>query len=170
MKYLIIFLFVITITTPAESFLQETQFYKHPHLNFHFEAAGNWINVPHPEDKLIYEMISPDSVLHVMLWYTETEQSAKKYLIKMSDMKGLDLDNNKPSTEKIDGKDSWLLRSPGNIGRIHAKSFISVTADGKVSQRPKENKLYIVQIWCKEESFPDVNNNFDEILGSIKIN
>ena len=50
--------------------------YKHPSFQIEFEAPAGWQKIPHPEDKLVFEVRSPDSVIHVILWCTETEQSA----------------------------------------------------------------------------------------------
>lgn len=89
------FFFKIIIVAAAllipttDSFSQNPQIYKHSSLNIQFEASQNWLQVPHPEDELIYEMVDPDSVVHVVLWYTETEQDALSYLMKMADMKDL---------------------------------------------------------------------------------
>ena len=75
MSIFITILTLIIFLVPSTSFSQKTQIYKHPSLNFQFEASKDWIKIPHSEDTLIYEMMSPDSTMYVMLWYTETEQN-----------------------------------------------------------------------------------------------
>ena len=137
----IIFIFLI----PFKSFSQKTQIYKHPTLKFQFEASGNWINIPRPEDKLIYEMMSPDSNIHVMLWYTETEQSAKNYLSKMAGMKDLIFTNEVPCLRTINNQDMWMLNVPGYERKITVRMLLGVTARGMSKNQPKENCLFI---WC----------------------
>ena len=66
--------------------------YQHPSFHLEFEAPAGWQKIPHPEDKLVFEVRSPDSIIHVILWCTETEQSAPGYLWKMANMKDLVLE------------------------------------------------------------------------------
>ncbi|MFC2083530.1 hypothetical protein ACFLS9_00585 [Bacteroidota bacterium] len=169
MKYSIMFIIMITILNPIEYISQDRQTYNHPYLNFNFTASENWIKVHHPEDKFIYEIMRPDSLLHVMLWYTETEQSAEKYLVKMADMKDLAPADRKPSVSNINKKEFWMFNTSGYIGKKHVQSILAVVSHGKSLQRPKENRLYIVHIWCPEENYSRLRNTFDEILASIQI-
>ena len=151
------------------NFSQTYSVYKHPYLNFSFDASQNWTKVYHPEDNLIYEMKSPDNGLHVMLWYTETEQSAKKYLIKMADMKGLADKHLEPTKTKLDDKESWLHETNSIIRNENIKSFLSVTAHGYCEERPKENCLFIVQAWCNSTDYVKYKNMIDDILATVKI-
>jgi hypothetical protein len=167
--YKLILILLVTIVN-AHQYAMDNTIYKHPLLAFQFTASENWSQINHPEDNLIYEVTNPGNALHVMLWYRETEQSAKKYLIKMADMKGLADKHIEPNKVTIDNKDSWQHETISTIGNENVKSFISVTANGHNKQRAKENCLYILHIWCMEEDYVKYDNRIDEIIASVKIN
>jgi hypothetical protein len=157
---------LLILTT--DSFSQNSQIYKHPSLNIQFEASQNWQQVPHPEDELIYEMIDPNSVVHVVLWYTETEQDAPSYLMKMADMKDLVLEE-KPSRRPIKNRDAWVLDVPGHERNIPIRMFLAVIQHGKSQIWPAENALFIVQIWCPQENYQQVMSIMKNILKSVDI-
>jgi len=69
------FLLVMGICFAGEKFV-----YQHPTLNIKFEAIANWKRLPRPEDKNTYEIVDPDGSIHVVVWYTTTEQSGQNYL------------------------------------------------------------------------------------------
>jgi hypothetical protein len=137
-------------------------------LNIQFEASQNWQQVPHPDDELIYEMIDPDSVVHVVVWYTETEQEGPGYLWKMANMKDLVLEE-KPSKKQIKNHDAWILNVPGHEGEIPIRMLLVVLPHGKSQLRPKENALFIIQIWCPEENYKQYIGVMENILSSIEI-
>lgn len=150
------------------SLSQNVQVYKHPSLNIQFEASQNWLQVPRPEDELIYEMIDPDSVVHVVLWYTETEQDAPDYLMKMADMKDLVLEEI-PSRRLIKNRDAWVLNVPGHERNIPIRMLLAVIQHGKSQLRPAENALFIIQVWCPEENYEQVMGIIENILNSVEI-
>jgi len=152
----------------AQSQSQNTQNYRHPSLGFQFTASKNWVRFPRPEDILIYEMMSPDSAIHVMLWYTETEQNGSAYLEKMAGMKDLIVDD-KPSHRQINNLDAWVLNVPGFERRTSVRTLLAVIPHGKSQIRPKENRLFIIQIWCQKEKYPKHKSIMENILNSIKI-
>jgi|GEM_PF-932677 len=144
------------------------QVYKHPSLNFQFEASPNWIRVPRPEDNMIYEVMNPDSIVHVVLWYTTTEQDARGYLLKMASMKDLVLEE-KPSKVRIKEHDAWVLDVPGNINKTPVRMFLVVIKHGKSTLHPRENALHIVQIWCPEKEYNRHMQRMENILDSVEI-
>jgi hypothetical protein len=123
---------------------------------------------PYHKDKGIYEIFDPDTGIHVMLWYTTTEQDAPRYLEKMADMKGLVLEG-KPAKIQIRGRDAWLYNAPGFVNKKSVQILLAVIPDGKSKEYPRENALHIIQIWCPEEQFIDNKQGMMLILNSIQI-
>jgi hypothetical protein len=162
-------LIYILISIPLTSSSQDSHIYKHPALNFQYAASEDWINIQHPEDSLIYEMVSPDSGIHVMLWYTETEQTAEKYLLKMVSMKDLDMEGGEPNPRTVNEHDMWVIVLPGYQGKIPVRLMLGITARGMSKKHPKENRLFIVQIWCHQEKYSAYQTTFEEILQSVKL-
>jgi hypothetical protein len=149
-------------------FSQSTRIYRHPILNIEFEASGNWYHVVRPEDSLIYEMVDGDSLIHVVLWYTETEQSAPDYLWKMANMKDLVLEE-KPSEIHVNNYSGWILRVSGYEENVSIRTFLTVIPRGKSKTNLEENSLYIVYIWCPAKYFPQKREIMERILDSIEI-
>lgn len=145
------------------------EIYQHPSLPIEFKAPAGWQQISHPEDELIFEARSPDSVIHVILWYTETEQDAPHYLRKMANMKDL-VPEEEPQEIEIDEHSGWILRVLGYENKIPIRAMLVVIHNGKLIKRPKENKLYIVQLWCPEKQFSKQQNIMEDILKSIKVN
>jgi hypothetical protein len=149
-------------------FAQTNKIYRHPHLSIEFEAPGNWHPVVRSEDSLIYEMINEDSLVHVVIWYTETEQRAPDYLWKMASMKELKLDK-KPVEIQTENYSGWMLQVKGFDNNMQIYTFLVVIPGGKSQSRPRENKLYIVQIWCPNKYYDDKSEVMNHILNSIKV-
>jgi hypothetical protein len=142
-----------------------TKVYRHPTLDFEFEAPSGWKNVRHPEDGLIYEMKDPESGLRVMLWLTTTEQDCPGYLEKMADMKGYRAET--PAERRIGTSDGWIIETVGDIyGKLSQVMLAGVARPGGY---PEENALYIVQIWCPEEEYAQLKRQMTEILASVKV-
>jgi hypothetical protein len=81
---------LLLLATPVTA--RDMQIYEHPSLDFRFEAPRDWRQQPRPEDKMIYEVADPATNVHVVLWYTSTEQSGPGYLKKMASMKDVVVD------------------------------------------------------------------------------
>ena len=124
---------------------REQQVYKHPRLNIQFEAPAHWRENPYHGDKLIYEIYDSATNIHVMLWYTTTEQSGPRYLEKMASMKDLVLEGN-PEKIQIKGRDAWFYNLPGFINKKSIRLLLAVIPDGKSKTHPRENALHIIQI------------------------
>jgi hypothetical protein len=147
---------------------QELQVYKHPRLDIHFEAPANWEENPYHGDKLIYEIFNPDTDMHIMLWYTTTEQDAPRYLEKMADMKDLVFEGG-PAKIRIKGREAWLYNVPGFINEKPIRMMLAVIPHGKSKTYPRENALHIIQIWCPEENYDTNKRMMENILGSMEI-
>jgi hypothetical protein len=144
--------------------------YKHPSLNIQFKSHEGWTHLPRPEDELIYEVVDPEKIVHVVLWYTSTEQSGSAYLLKMADMKGLALgENDKPESQRIQDHPAWTLRLPGYEGENPIHSILTVISCGKSPKHPRENSLYIIEIWCAEEYHEQKKKLMESILAGIEI-
>jgi hypothetical protein len=142
--------------------------YKHPSLDFRFQASPRWIRVPRPEDDMIYEVMDSDSIVHVVLWYTTTEQDAYRYLMKMADMKGL-APESETSKIRIGQSDALVLDATGTINDVPIHTFLAVIEHGKSALHPRENALYIAQLWCRENVYGRHAQSMRDILRSIEI-
>lgn len=147
---------------------QELQIYKHPRLNIQFEAPANWKENPYHGDKLIYEIYDPDTDIHVMLWYTTTEQDGPRYLDKMASMKDFVLEG-KPAKIRIKGRDAWFYNLPGFINKKPIRMLLAVIPHGKSKIYPRENALHIIQIWCPAENYEQHMHMMKKILDSMEI-
>ena len=93
--------------------VQTTDVYEHPSLNVQFTASQGWEQLPRPEDADIYEVVDPQSKVHVVLWHTETEQSGRAYLMKMAIMKGL-ASHKECERRSIGSREAWTLDATGS--------------------------------------------------------
>jgi hypothetical protein len=150
------------------AFAQELKVYKHPRQNIQFEAPAGWKENPYHKDKGIYEIFDPDTDIHVMLWYTTTEQSAPRYLEKMADMKGLAFEG-KPAKIEIKNRDAWLYNAPAQVNRESVQILLAVIPDGKSKEYPRENALHIIQILCPQENYEQHLRIMENILDSMEI-
>lgn len=93
MRQMILVLLASLLIAPAAAVRVEAkaETHRHPDLPVQFKTFEGWHRVPRPGDEGTFEMASPGGTVHVMVWYTSTEQDARRYLIKMADMKGLDI-------------------------------------------------------------------------------
>jgi len=146
----------------------ESRVYEHPGLEFRFTASPGWQRQPHPEDDLIYEVADPETGIHVLLWYTSTEQSASRYLKKMASMKDLTVDG-EPQPRRIHQLDAWVLSAPGTIAGESIHTLLAVIAGGKSRAHSKEEALYIVQIRCPAADLSEHAVVMEGILDSVKI-
>jgi hypothetical protein len=156
--------------TAGRSMGQERRVYQHPTLNVQFQATPNWERVPRPEDALIYEVADPTGVVHVVLWYTTTEQDGRRYLMKMASMKDVQLEEGQEaSRRRIDGHEAWVLNLPGREREARVRTLLAVIPHGKSAERPRENALYVVQIWCPEDEYENHRRALENILASVEI-
>lgn len=157
---------LLLLVTPVAA--RDMQVYEHPSLDFRFEAPRNWRQQPRPEDAMIYEIADPKTNLHVVLWYTTTEQGGRDYLKKMAGMQDLVVDT-QPVRRLIGGREAWLLDAAGTIGEAPVRTLLAVIPCGKSPDHPKENALYIVQIRCPEDAYEEHARLIADILHSVRI-
>ena len=74
-----------------------------------------------------------------------------------------------PQATGIDQRDAWVLRQPGRISDEPIHTVLAVIASGKSPIHPKENALYIVEIWCPAETYMENWRAMEDILHSVKI-
>ena len=160
--------FISSLIMVNPSSAEDLQIYKHPRLNIQFEAPANLKQYPYHKDKSIYEIFDPDTNIHVMLWYTSTEQDASRYLEKMADMKGFNPEE-KPVKTKIKDRDAWLYNIPGLVNKNSSQVLLAVIPNGKSEKYPRENALYIVQIWCPVDNYKQHTLIMENILESVEI-
>jgi len=161
---------VVLTITPGDSICQDRQVYQHPSLNVQFQATPNWRRVPRPEDATIYEVADPAGAVHVVLWYTTTEQDGRKYLMKMASMKDVQLEEGKEaSRQRIGGHEAWVLNLVGRERAARVRTILAVIPHGKSSEWPRENALYLVQIWCPEGDYQRHRASMEDILASVEI-
>jgi hypothetical protein len=159
----------LTITVD-DSVCQNLRVYRHPSLNVQFRATQNWRQVPRPEDSTIYEVADPAGAVHVVLWYTTTEQDGHMYLMKMASMKDVQLEpGQEPSLQRMGGHEAWLLNLSGHERGARVRTLLAVIPHGKSSEWPRENALYLVQIWCPEDDYQDYRQSMEDILSSVEI-
>jgi hypothetical protein len=107
-------------------------------------------------------MASPGGKARVMVWYTSTEMDARRYLVKMADMKGLDLPEGY-QPEDITTTYHYMVAC-----RITGTT-LAVIPNGKTEKRPKENALFIIQITCPPEEYDGCEELMSGILESVRI-
>ncbi len=149
---------------------QDLQVYKHPTLNIQLQATQSWRRVPRPEDETIYEVADPAGAVHVVLWYTTTEQDGRKYLMKMAGMMDVQIEEDQEaSRRRIGGHEAWVLDLPGHERGARVRMLLAVIPHGKSSEWPRENALYLVQIWCPEDDYQSYRQSMEDILSSVEI-
>ncbi len=142
------------------SLAQPTQVYHHPTLDIQFEAPPNWMQIPHPEDQTIYELTSPDTVIHIWVYHTVTTQDAPTYLKKLALMKQLKF-KGEPVKKVIKNKEGYELEAAGLIRQKPIRMIITAL--------PFEKGFFIVQIWSPEQSFMNYQQMMRNIQGSLGI-
>jgi hypothetical protein len=151
---------------PSSGSPPEGKEYRHPKLGTRFTATGNWRAIRHPEDDLIYEVVDPDNILHVMLWYTSTEMDCSAYLKKMAGMKGL-ISKGEPEKRVIGEREAWTLKALNGSGVSNAAGkatllfYLAAFRDG--------DGLHIARVWCPEALYFQRIIQIEEIISSLGI-
>jgi len=161
LKILIISALVIACCGLA--FSQDLTTYKHPNLNIQIKAAENWKAIPRPEDQLIYELTDPEAVVHVMMWYTETEQDAAAYLKKMAGKKDLVYQGG-PTKGKINNRDAWVLDATCCMDEVPIRVVLVA-----IPYSSDKEALFITQLWCPEGEFAENEQKMENVLYSLEI-
>ncbi len=159
---------MVLLLASCESTDDANQVYTHPTLGIGFTASPGWTHGRWPSDPGVYEAVDQQSIVHVVLWHTETEQDALGYLLKMADMKGLAQDS-QPEQTAIAGHEAWVLDTTGRHEGGVIRTLLAVIPHGRVESRPKENFLLIAQLWCPEGSSTAAVASMREILSTLRI-
>lgn len=75
----------------------------------------------------------------------------------------------KPSKSQIGTYDAWMVNALGYEGNIPDHTIIAVIPSGKSHVRARENRLFIIQVWCPEENYNKHRSEIEDIFKSIKI-
>jgi hypothetical protein len=164
MKWSLIILLAAAAMTPVSTACGEkkAETHRHPDLPISFKTFEGWHRVPRPGDEGTFEMASPGGTLNVMVWYTSTEQDARRYLLKMADMKGLELPAGaEPDTISTGPHEAIVFEIPGTL--------LAVIDNGRSMGYPAENALYIVQISCPRQEYGEHRELMHRILGTVRI-
>lgn len=163
---ILILLNVLEVGCTTSSLPKQT--YRHQDMGISFTASPGWIQGQWPNDPGVYEAMDPDTTVHVVLWHTETEQDARRYLHKMADMKGLNLE---PESKKIliGPNEAWFLETTGMHDNKEIQTLLVVIPHGKVETRPRENFIMIAQIWCPEGSSDEDVASMKDIMNTLRI-
>ncbi len=145
------------------AFGQERKTFQHPTLNVQVQAFDDWVQVVHPEDEFIYEIADSESILHVIIWKTETESSGSHYLKKMADKKDLVYDAD-PTLGKVQNRDAWVLDATCCMKKEPVRVVLVAIPDNQESE-----SLYLAQILCPEERLKEKEVYMEEILYSLQI-
>ncbi len=146
---------------------QDDHIYQHPNLNIQVRAPHGWKQLPRPEDRLIYEIVDPDQIVHAVLWYTETMQDGPGYTKKMAGMKDL-VYQGEPEIMQIDGREAWLLNTSGQERKIPIRLLLAVIHHEKPITHADHNALFVIQIWCPESFYLQKKQQMEKILNSIR--
>lgn len=164
----IVIVFVVLLT--FNSFLSaETKVFTHPSpdISVDFEAPADWIEIPRVDDKNAYEVSDPDGIVHVLLWFTDTEENSDRYLFKMCDMNGMKFEG-ELSRKTINERKYLYGYTIGEKNDIEIKELIAVTSTNH-SNLPEHQRLYIIRIWCPLDKFELHAKTMEDILNSVKI-
>jgi hypothetical protein len=168
---IIVLILVLMILFIANiSIAQEKVVYEHPTLNIQFEASPDWKRLQRPEDKNTYEIVDPEGSIHVVVWHTTTEQNGLAYLQKMASMKDLILsDKDVYQKREVNDHEAFVLEVTGHEGKTSMHTLLVVIPHGKSKKYPKENYLFLIQIWCPAEDYEQKKMVMKEILASMEI-
>jgi hypothetical protein len=156
----ILLTFLIVVTTVLG---QDPATYQHPALNFEVQAFEDWVEVPHPEDELIFEIADPESVLRVKMWRVETESTGSDFLKTMADKNKLVYDG-EPTLGKINNRDAWVLDATCCMKKAPVRVVLIA-----IPNNQEDQSLYIGQVLCPEGRLDEKENSMEGIIYSLQI-
>jgi len=160
---------LISEATEMGTATPELRPYRHPQLDIQFTAPVGWQLQARPEDQLIHEMADAATGIQVVLWYTTSEMSARRYLQKMASMLEVVVDD-EPVSRTINGRQTWVLDLAGVGDAANRRTVLALLADGKSTDYPRENALYVIQIHCPADIYPERATDLYRILDSVRLN
>jgi hypothetical protein len=144
----------------GNSFAQPTQIYHHPTLDIQFEAPPNWMQIPHPEDQTLYELVSPDTTIHIVVFHRVTSQDGPTYVKNIALLKQLKV-KGEPVKKIIKNKEAFEVEASGLIKQKPIRMIITAL--------PFEKGFFIIQMWSPEPSFMNYQQMMRNIQGSLGI-
>lgn len=163
-------LFFLLFLFLGESYALDNVTYKHPTLKIQFEAGENWQRLRRPEDINTYEVMDPSGSIHVIVWATTTMQDAERYLRKMASMKDVIVtENDKPEKTMVNNSEAYVMRLSGSEQNKDVRTLLAAIAHGMSLEYPKENYLFLIQIWCPEEEYDGCRETMESIFKSMQI-
>jgi hypothetical protein len=142
------------------SFAQPNQIYHHPTLDIQFEAPPSWMQIPHPEDLTIYELVSPDTIIHIVVFHRVTSQDGLTYVKNIALLKQLKV-KGEPVKKIIKNKEAFEVEASGLIKQKPIRMIITAL--------PFEKGFFIIQIWSPEQNFMNSQQMMRNLLGSLGI-
>ncbi|MFH1841621.1 MAG: hypothetical protein ABIF77_00300 [bacterium] len=113
-------------------------------------------------------MADPASGINMVLWYTTSEQSARAYVVKMASMLEVVADS-EPRSRTINNHEVWVLDLAGAGDAENTRTVLATLADGKSTVHPAENALYVIQIHCPADTYPELATDLYRLLDSVRI-
>lgn len=146
--------------------MQDAGTFKHPTLPVTIEAPAGWEAGSWHDDPGVLEVTAPDGSVHVLLWFTDTEQSADRYLAKMVGMKPVEPTGPVRQVD-IGGRAAWRLEATGSEqgeGGI-AETFAVLDVGPGF---PGQGAL-VLQVWCPEQRRGELATEMNRIVDSLRI-
>lgn len=145
---------------------QEMNSWRHPALPVTIEAPTAWGANSWHHDPGVFEVAAPDGSVRSLLSFTDTEQSADRYLAKMVNMKPLEPTGPVRQTG-IGGRAAWRVEAVGSEqgwdGIAETFAVMNVGAGF-----PGEGTL-VLQVWCAADRADEFGPMIDRIVGSLRI-
>lgn len=157
---------LLLVALAASPRTQDVSTYRHPALPVSIEAPTGWEAGAWRDDPGVLEVAAPDGSVQVLLWFTDTEQSADRYLAKMVGMKPVE-----PAgpVRKIDigERPAWRVEATGSEQGQDgiAETFIAMDVGPGF---PGEGTL-VLQVWCPERLRADHATLIDGIVASLRV-
>jgi hypothetical protein len=159
---------IFILLSAAQVDAAEGHTYRHPDLPLEFSAGPGWRRHLRPGDPGTLEMIDPVTGIHVLLWHTRTEQSASRYLSKMTGMMDVQVDGD-PVPRVIDGRQAWVHDLAGTVAGSAVRTLLAVVPGGGSVRHFRESDLYLVQIWCPLAQHASQAGTMERLLDSVRI-
>ena len=154
---------LISFALLGTCFAQNVQNFQHPALNFQVQAFDTWLAVPHPENHMIFEIQDPESVVHVLMWYTEAAGSGTGYLKNFARQKKFVFDAD-PVLGKIKERDAWVLDATCCMNESPVRVVLVA-----IPWKNDVNCFYVAQVVCPENQLQEKESTIEQIIYSLDI-
>lgn len=155
---------LLTVALAASPGTQDSSTYRHPALPVSIEAPADWQASAWRSDPGVLQVVAPDGSLQVLLWFTDTEQSADRYLAKMIGMKPVEPVAPARKIE-IGGRPAWRVEATGSEQGQDgiAETFVAMDVGPGF---PAAGAL-VLQVWCPETKCAERATVIERIVGSL---